>query len=184
VVCHPHPEYGGDMDNAVVLAAVRGCLAAGWGALRFNFGGVGESGGRYSGGAEEVGDVLAAASALRAALPPAAPLAVIGYSFGAWVGAQAVSQLADVRHLVAIAPPLRVFGWEFASRLETSVVVIAGDRDTFCPRDRLAALLASTGADHVPLGGADHFLAGREDEVAAAIRDRLGAGATDLIGER
>jgi alpha/beta superfamily hydrolase len=69
-----------------------------------------------------------------------------------------------------------VFGWEFASRLETSVVVIAGDRDTFCPRHRLDALLASTGADHVALAGADHFLAGREDEVTAAIRDRLGVG--------
>ena len=62
------------MHNPVVLAAVRGCLDAGWAALRFNFAGVGASGGRYSGGDEEVHDVAAAAATLRDALPAGAPL--------------------------------------------------------------------------------------------------------------
>jgi alpha/beta superfamily hydrolase len=163
------------MDNAVVLAAVRGCLDAGWSAMRFNFGGVGASGGRYGGGVEEIDDVVAAASALRATLPPETPLAIVGYSFGAWVGAQAAARMSGVGRVVAIAPPLRVFGWEFASRSALPLAVIAGDRDTFCPRDRLDALLASTGAADVALAGADHFLAGREDELAAVVRDQLGA---------
>ena len=164
------------MHNDVVLAAVRGCLDAGWSALRFNFGGVGSSGGRYSGGAEEIDDAIAAASALRDALPAGVPLAMIGYSFGAWVGAQAADRSADVRQVIAIAPPLRVFGWDFAPGLTPSLTVIVGDRDGFCPRDRLEALLASTRAEHVVLAGADHFLAGRDDELTAAVRDHLGAG--------
>lgn len=176
VVCHPHPEYGGSMDNDVVVAAARGCLDAGWSALRFNFGGVGASGGQYSGGPEEVDDVIVAASALRERLPPDAALAIVGYSFGAWVGAQAAVRTAGVAALVAIAPPMRVFGWDFASGLATRVVVIAGDRDLFCPRVRLSALLAATGAEHVVLEGADHFLAGWDVEVALAVRDRLEAG--------
>lgn len=174
-MCHPHPEYGGDMDNPVVLAAVRGCVDAGWSALRFNFGGVGSSGGRYGGGAPEIDDVVAAASALREALPPGTPLAIAGYSFGAWVGAQAVARIPGVARVVAIAPPLRVFGWEFAAGLGAPLTVIAGDRDGFCPRARLDALLAATGAEHVILEGADHFLAGWDDEVALAVRHRLGA---------
>src|SRR5262245_65400088 len=64
VVCHPHPEYGGNMHNPVVLAAVRGCLEAGWAALRLNFAGRGESGGSYSGGAEGRRDVVAAGAAV------------------------------------------------------------------------------------------------------------------------
>jgi uncharacterized protein len=57
------------MHNGVVLAAVGGCLDAGWAALRFNFGGVGASGGRYSGGSEEVREVGAeVAAAVRARL--------------------------------------------------------------------------------------------------------------------
>ena len=157
------------MHNDVVLAAVRGCLDAGWSALRFNFGGVGSSGGRYSGGAEEVDDAIAAAAALRDALPAEAPLAVIGYSFGAWVGAQAAveSAAAGDRNRPAAAPS-SAGALRRASR--PSLTVIVGDRDRFCPRDRLEALLASTRAEHVVLAGADHFLAGRDDELTAAVR--------------
>jgi alpha/beta superfamily hydrolase len=170
VVCHPHPEYGGDMHNTVVLAAVRGCLDAGWAALRFNFGGVSASGGRYGGGSEEVRDVGAAVAALRAALLERAPLAIVGYSFGAWAGARAACDVADLRRVIAIAPPIGFFDWSFAAALPAPLAVIVGDRDQYCPRERLA-LLGS--ADVKMLPGADHFLAGREAEVAAAIRARL-----------
>src|SRR5579884_1047828 len=60
VVCHPHPQYGGDMSNNVVLAAVRGLRGRGIGSLRFNFRGVGRSGGSYAAGAGERDDVRAA----------------------------------------------------------------------------------------------------------------------------
>src|SRR5262249_46793401 len=111
VVCHPHPEYGGDMDNPIVLAAGRGGLDAGWAALRFNFAGVGGSSGRYSGGPEEVGDVLRAVEHVRETLPPGAPLGVVGYSFGAWAGARAACDVGGLRCVVAIAPPLAFFDW-------------------------------------------------------------------------
>lgn len=154
------------MHNPVVLAAVRGCLDAGWAALRFNFAGVGASGGRYGGGDEEVRDVAAAAATLRAALPGGAPLAIVGYSFGAWVGARAACDLSALRRVIAIAPPLAFFDWGFAGALRAPLAVIVGDRDPYCPSDRLALLAA---AEITVLPGADHFLAGRENEVAAAI---------------
>jgi alpha/beta superfamily hydrolase len=170
VVCHPHPEYGGDMDNPIVLAAVRGCLTAGWAALRFNFAGVGASTGRYSGGQEEVRDVAAAAAALRDALPAGASLAIVGYSFGAWAGARAACDLPGLRRLIAIAPPLGFFDWSFAAALPVPLSVIVGDRDQYCLGQRLASLAAD---DVTMLPGADHFLAGREPEVAEAIAQRL-----------
>ncbi len=165
VVCHPHPEYGGDMHNPVVLAAVRGCLDAGWAALRFNFAGVGASGGRYSGGGEEVRDVIAATAGLREALPAGSPLAIVGYSFGAWAGSRAACAVPGLRRVIAIAPPLGVVDWSFAGSAGTALAVIVGDRDQFCPADRLSRLAA----DVIVLAGADHFLAGREGEVATAI---------------
>jgi alpha/beta superfamily hydrolase len=165
-VCHPHPEYGGDMDNPVVLAAVRGCIEAGWVALRFNFAGVGESAGRYSGGDEEVRDVVAAAATLRDALPAGAPLIVVGYSFGAWAGARAAGEVS-ARRMVAIAPPLAFFDWSFAGARRVPVTIIVGDRDQYCPLDRLALLPAE---DVTLLEGADHFLAGRDGELTAAVR--------------
>ena len=61
------------MRNPVVEAVVRALVDAGWMALRFNFGGVGRSGGTYSGGSEEIGDVNVALSAVTERLPPGAP---------------------------------------------------------------------------------------------------------------
>jgi uncharacterized protein len=169
VVCHPHPEYGGDMHNPVVLAAVRGCLEAGWAALRFNFAGVGESGGRYSGGDEEVHDLVAAATTLRNALPASLPLVVVGNSFGAWAGARAAGEVA-ARRVIAIAPPLAFFDWNFVGERRVPLAIIVGDRDQYCPRDHLALLPAE---DVALLEGADHFLAGRDDDVTAAVRAAL-----------
>jgi len=157
------------MQNPVVLAAVRGCLDAGWAALRFNFAGVGASGGRYSGGTEEVQDVVAAVGTLRDALPGAA-IAIVGYSFGAWAGARAACDVTDIRRVIAIAPPLGFFDWSFAAALHAPLGVIVGDRDQYCPRERLA-LLGSPDVTILP--GADHFLSGREGEVAQAIRTQL-----------
>jgi len=157
------------MHNPVVLAAVRGCLEAGWAALRFNFAGVGESGGRYSGGDEEVRDVVAAAATLRDALPASAPLVVVGYSFGAWAGARAAREV-EARRVIAIAPPLAFFDWSFAGAQRVALAVIVGDHDQYCPPDRLARLPSE---DVTLLEGADHFLAGRDGEVTAAVRAAL-----------
>jgi uncharacterized protein len=173
VVCHPHPEYGGDMHNAVVVAAVRACLDAGWMALRFNFGGVGASRGGFSGGAEEVRDVAGATAALRPELPGGSPLAIVGYSFGAWAGARAARDVDDVSRVIAVAPPLGFFDWAFVADLRMPLAVIVGDRDQYCPPDRLQALTVTARADITTIPGADHFFAGRDDEVMAAIRERL-----------
>jgi len=80
VVCHPHPQMGGDMDNPVVLTVARVLVREGFAVLRFNFGGVGDSAGSYSGGPAEVDDVRAALAAVGAHVPPACPLVLAGYS--------------------------------------------------------------------------------------------------------
>jgi uncharacterized protein len=139
------------MQNAVVLAAVRGCLDAGWAALRFNFAGVGASRGRYSGGAEEVRDVVAAVAVLRDVLPEGAPLAIVGYSFGAWAGARAACDIGGVSRVVAIAPPLGFFDWSFAGSLPAPLAVIVGDRPVLPARAPRAARIR--GADHPGGGG-------------------------------
>lgn len=170
VVCHPHPEYGGTMDSSIVVAVVRALAASGVATLRFDFGGVGASEGRYDGGVAEVDDVLAALAALGEALPPDATLAVAGYSFGALVAARAATRTGRIARVVAIAPPTISFPWDFAAALAVPLTVVVGDRDQYCPPDARRALEAAAGggAHTVVLAGADHFLAGREGEVARA----------------
>ena len=159
------------MDVAVVVEVARALAAGGRRVLRFNFGGVGRSGGAYSGGAAETVDVRTACDALAARLPAGAPIALVGYSFGSWVGLQATAAGAPVVRVVAIAPPLDLLDFGFLPRVPCPVVCVVGAADRYCSAGRLAAL-AATAAPPVAtrlLPGADHFFMGRERELARAV---------------
>jgi alpha/beta superfamily hydrolase len=171
VVCHPHPQYGGAMDNGVVVATCDALHGRGFATLRFNFGGVGRSQGAYGGGPEEIEDTGAAIAMLGARLPPALPLVLVGYSFGAWVALHAAARQPQVRHVVAIAPPLDFFDWRSVGIVQQSVSIIVAARDQFCDSARLASVLREHAA-HVDLAatipGTDHFFGGFEAQVGAA----------------
>jgi alpha/beta superfamily hydrolase len=97
-VAHPHPLFGGTMDNKVVQTLSRAFLQSGWDCLRFNFRGVGQSEGIYDEGLGETEDVI---EALRQ-LEPKGPLALAGFSFGAFVACQTISQLWPTQRLQKI----------------------------------------------------------------------------------
>jgi uncharacterized protein len=165
VLCHPHPQYGGNMHDAVLDCAARVLLAAGLGVLRFNFRGVGRSHGSYDGGRGEVDDLAAAITWLRDAQPDA-PLWLGGYSFGAWIAWQALPVDLALQRVLLLAPP--VGPMVFASRpVPFPVDVFAGDADEFLDPRALAAWAGVT--VHV-IPGADHFFAGRFDALAERIR--------------
>src|SRR6056297_3045783 len=91
VVTHPHPQYGGDMQNPVVQSITRVYQKKGYTTLRFNFRGTGKSQGRYAGGKGEVRDLAAAFAFLEKQGYAAIDLA--GYSFGAWVNVHAAGDV-------------------------------------------------------------------------------------------
>jgi uncharacterized protein len=101
VIAHPHPLFGGTMDNKVVQTLARAFVQCGWTALRFNFRGVGASQGSYDEGRGESEDFLQVVRELAGE----GPLALAGFSFGAFVAAQALQQLwseRDVRAIVLV----------------------------------------------------------------------------------
>ncbi len=89
LIAHPHPLFQGTMDNKVVQTLARAALQKGWTAVRFNFRGVGKSGGTYGGGDGELDDWLA----VKAQLAPTGALAIAGFSFGAFVTCRALATL-------------------------------------------------------------------------------------------
>lgn len=168
VICHPHPLYGGDMDSPVVERIATACAAAGLATLRFNFRGVGQSTGRHGGGVAEEQDVIAALDHVRG-LVPAAGLA--GYSFGAAVAARVAAGRAGAVCLVA--PPLGPGDDVLApalGALGTSLLLVAGDRDPYCPPAAVARVREAWPAATITLlEGADHFFFSALEPLAEAI---------------
>jgi alpha/beta superfamily hydrolase len=134
ICCHPHPQYGGDMDHPVITTAVEAAFQEGFSTLRFNFRGVGESKGSYGEGIGEREDVKAAADYLSLRLKNNhSPLILVGYSFGAWAGFPIAIENERFEGMVAIAPPLEIYHFGFLKGCKKKKLFIAGDRDFFCP---------------------------------------------------
>ena len=165
VVCHPHPQYGGDMDNNVVLAACRALASRGFVALRFNFRGAGGSDGAFDQGLGER-DARAALGQLPG-LPEvdAKRIGLVGYSFGAAVAAEVAS--GELRALALVSPPVAFSDLRVA--WGCPAFVIAGDRDEFAPGDRLRVIAEAPGVELRIIPGADHFWWGFEAELGEAL---------------
>ena len=138
VIAHPHPLFGGTMDNKVVQTLARAFVACGFVAVRFNFRGVGRSAGSYDAGQGELRDMLDVVRQVAAD----GPLALAGFSFGAFVASHALSALWAGRqptHAVLVgtaASNFDVAPVPEAARMRT--LVIHGESDDVVP---LAAVL-------------------------------------------
>jgi hypothetical protein len=173
VITHPHPLFGGSMDNNVVWTAMRACQARGWAALRFNFRGVGQSTGAYGQGLAEVEDVAAALKFLQDRTP--GPHLLVGYSFGASVAARALLQGLEAPGAILISPPVAFMEMTWLPEVPRLKLIIAGDRDEIGPLIDLQALMARAQppVQIVVIQGADHFYGGREEQLFRVLRDFL-----------
>jgi len=169
VICHPHPLYGGDMDNPVVVRVQEVCAGLGLATLRFNFRGVGGSGGAHGDGVGEQDDARAALEIL-ARTTGGAPTAIAGYSFGARIAALVACGDPRIGGLTLIAPPLGMYDFACIESVRAPTLMVAGTADSYCPAPdfaRLSARLPSATA--VSIEGADHFFFGKLFPLGEAV---------------
>ena len=169
VICHPHPVYGGTMDNKVVYTLARCALDAGFAAARFNFRGVGKSAGSFDHGAGETEDAAAVLEWARGQ-QRAERFVLMGFSFGAAVALRLAARTAPAQ-LVTIAPPLGYFEHEAMPRPACPWLVVHGDADTTVPWAETKASIEQHGLKPqiVVLPGVEHFFHGRLGELRAAV---------------
>lgn len=158
VVCHPHPQHGGTMDNKVAQTLARAFVQTGHRSVRFNFRGVGASQGVWDDGRGEVDDALAVIEAHR---DPALPLLLAGFSFGGYVAAEAARRLPDgakAQRLVLVAPSTQK---QQVPLVPADTVVVHGEADDVVP---LAATLDWARPQSLPVivfPGVGHFFHGQ-----------------------
>lgn len=181
VVTHPHPLYGGDMENAVVEAVVRVYRSRGYSTLRFNFRGVGMSRGSYDDGRGEQEDVRSALRFLAA--QGANKIDLAGYSFGAWVNLLANPVAARPERLILISPPVAFLDFSSVGFTPPLKLVVAGSRDQFAPPEQIRRLLPGWNPEArlEVVAGADHFYWGYGEALETILGDFLaGADVRDV----
>ncbi|MCG8471276.1 MAG: hypothetical protein MI742_05405 [Desulfobacterales bacterium] len=172
VVTHPHPLYGGDMDNPVVLVITESYRKAGYATLRFNFRGAGGSEGQYEEGTGETSDLLAAVERLKA--EGVEEVVCSGYSFGTWI-CFAASLKYPITTDVMVAPPVTFIDFSQQQCKRGPRLVISGTNDSFAHFETLEGLVPLWNAEaklHV-IQSADHFFSIHLKEVGVAIDAHL-----------
>ena len=154
VVCHPHPQHGGSLDNKVVATVARAFVQCGWRAVRFNFRGVGGSAGAWDEGRGEIDDALAVVTAMA---DPAQPLALAGFSFGGYVASHAASASHPAR-LVLIGPATANFT---VASVPAGTLVIHGEADDVVPLSATLDWARPQALPVVVVPGGGHFFHGQ-----------------------
>lgn len=160
-IAHPHPLFGGTMHNKVVQTLARAFVQCGWRAVRFNFRGVGASAGTYDEGRGEAQDMLRVIEQLA----PEGPVALAGFSFGAFVTSHVVEALDEAR-----LPQALVLVGTAAARFEVAPVpqalherclVVHGEQDDTVS---LASVMDWARPQSLPITvipGVEHFFHGQ-----------------------
>jgi uncharacterized protein len=179
VCCHPHPLYGGTMQNKVVHTLARACQDQRVTTVRFNFRGVGTSKGKHDDGVGESEDAAVVADWARRTTG-AARLWSLGFSFGGFV-AYRLATLKDAMALVTVAPPVQRFDFTRLPVPRCPWLVAQGDSDELVDHGRVLAWASDL--EPAPeirmLPGAEHFFHGRLTELRSILGAWLGARAAE-----
>ena len=178
LVLHPHPQFGGTMNNPLVYDLFHMFHGLGCTTVRFNFRGVGKSAGRFDRGVGETDDLLAIVAWARAQ-QPSAPLWLMGFSFGAYVAVRALPH-TEARGLLLVAPPVTLFDFADLPEIEVPWMVVQGGKDEVISPHAVSQWVhgRSQRPLYAWLAEADHFFHGRLNR----LRETVARDWPNLIG--
>tara|TARA_Y100001935_G_scaffold193157_1_gene161215 strand:- start:497 stop:1138 length:642 start_codon:yes stop_codon:yes gene_type:complete len=179
IILHPHPKFGGTMNNKVVYNLHYCFFNLGFTCLRFNFRGVGKSEGEFDDGLGELADAASALDFLQSNTPNSNGCWVIGFSFGSWIGMQLLMRRPEISGFISVSPPANTYDFSFLAPCPSSGLIINGSLDRLVPpsdikslSDRLK-LQKGIQVAHREIEGADHFFTNFEGEMIKAVNEYL-----------
>ena len=189
LILHPHPQFGGTMNNQVVYNLYHTFAERGFSVLRFNFRGVGRSQGYWDGGPGELADAASALDWLQLVKPDAKSCWIAGVSFGTWIAMQLLMRRPEAEGFICVAPPSNLYDFSFLAPCPSSGLMINGDLDRVVPSNSVAELTAKLKTQrgikiaHEVVPGANHFFEGKMDElnehIGRYIEERMAAKETE-----
>lgn len=133
LILHPHPRFGGTMNNEIIYHLYYMFARRGFTVLRFNFRGVGRSQGQFDHGVGELSDAAAALDWVQTFHSEAPGVWIAGFSFGAWIGMQLLMRRPEIEGFISIAPPANLYDFSFLAPCPSSGLIIHGDADRVVP---------------------------------------------------
>ncbi len=175
LILHPHPQFGGTMNNPVSFSMYQGYVERGFSVLRFNFRGVGRSQGEYDGGIGELSDAATALDWLQSQNPNAPQCWIAGFSFGSWISMQVLMRRPEITGFITVAPGANIYDFTFLAPCPSSGLIITGDQDQVAPEADTLKLVERLKTqkgiviDHTSIAGANHFFQDHIDPLMAAF---------------
>ncbi|RCL02475.1 MAG: hydrolase [Candidatus Tokpelaia sp. JSC161] len=179
IILHPHPQFGGTMNNKIVYDLFELFQKRKFTTLRFNFRGIGRSQGDFDHGAGELLDAAAALDWLQALHPDSKTCWVAGYSFGAWIGMQLLMRRPEIEGFISVAPQPNIYDFSFLAPCPSSGLIIHGDQDMVTQVrevqilvDKLQAQKGITITQKI-LNGANHFFTDKTKKLLEKCEEYL-----------
>jgi len=179
VILHPHPQFGGTMNNQIVYQLYYAFAQRGFSVLRFNFRGVGRSQGLFDNGPGELADAATALDWLQIYNPDARSCWIAGVSFGSWIGMQLLMRRPEIDGFIAVAPPANLYDFSFLAPCPSSGLMVNGADDRVVAPEAVKTLVDKLKTQkgiiisHDTIPGANHFFEDRVDELMGSVNGYL-----------
>ena len=163
LLLHPHPLYGGTMNNPIVMELYNIFDALGFSTFRFNFRGVGKSEGKFDNGLGELADAAAALDWVQRQNPNTNQCWVSGFSFGAVICMQLLMRRPEITRFVSVSPQPNLYDFNFLAPCPASGIIVHGKKDEIAPLDDVQKLAQKLQAqknitvEYEEVSGANHF---------------------------
>ncbi len=179
LVLHPHPSYGGTMNNKVVFNTYKALYESGFNVFRINFRGVGRSEGEFKKGIGELSDAAAALDWLQMRNPSSKKIVIAGFSFGAWIALQLIMRRPEVTDFIAIAPPVNKYDFSFLYPCPIPGIIIQGNQDSVVVEEDVEKFVykisrqKNTKIEYSIIEGGDHFFRDKIHELNVALKEYI-----------
>lgn len=179
IILHPHPQFGGTMNNQVVYNLYYAFTERGFSVLRFNFRGVGRSQGLFDNGPGELSDAATALDWMQSYNNDSSCCWIAGVSFGAWIAMQLLMRRPEIEGFISVAPPANLYDFSFLAPCPSSGLMVNGENDRVVPTESIGELVKKLKTqkgiiiDHEIIPESNHFFEGKTDDLTEAIHSYL-----------